>query len=216
MIPTTSTTTTATTTTASTITNSRPPTTYPKCINVSNVTWVGGDMMSLYKTVPVTQSGRNQSNTTTTAKATTKTKTTTVPMISPSPTTTAATKSDPNDDIPPTMSVLRMQTTTLYTGSERVSSYVQRYFSSNLHYMMDSYNNHHSPNGLPHRDGADDDDHSNVLPISLTKDNYQQVIELLMPDVAIVIGTMNLITSEQYGYRKEFFQHEATFTMYHS
>jgi hypothetical protein len=160
------------TTIASTINNE--PTAYPKRINVSNVTWVGGDMMSLCKTVSYSKAN---------AALFTKVK-------SPSPTTTATTTAttDPND-VPPTMPVLQMQTTTLYTGSDRVSPYVQRFFSKYLRYLMDSYN---SQNALS-IDGRTTNDVPTALPqLSLSDDNYKQAIEVLMPDVAIVVGTMKL------------------------
>ena len=135
------------------------PLTYPKRINVSNVTWVGGDMMSLYKTL-------NSTNSSSITSTTTKPK-------------------DINDMIPPTMSVLRMQTRTLYTGSDQVAPYVQRYFPTFLRYMLDSQN-------AIDCGGTTKNDIIVPQQVSLTNDNYKQVIELLMPDVAIVVGTMHL------------------------
>jgi hypothetical protein len=171
--------------------NEPPKTSYPKHINVSNVTWVGGDMMTLYKTVlRNTTTGCNKPNVPTSS-------TSSSPNITTINTTTATPIADDWNDIPPTMSVLHMQTNTLYTGSDRVSPFVQRFFSASLRSMMDAYNSH--PALLDRPDSINDDDNSNPislpppLPISLCNDNYPQVIELLMPDVAIVVGTMNLI-----------------------
>ena len=132
-------------------------------------------MMSLYKIVT-----RPTPNITTTS--------TPIPSKLPTSTNTEW------NDITPTMSVLRMQTSTLYTGSERVSSYVQRYFSTMLQYMLDSYNSTPSQ-----KDGPDDgtNDGAPIVPqISLIDDkSYKQVIDLVMPDVAIIVGTMNLLVT---------------------
>ena len=165
-----------TTTVTTTTTTSTGQVSYPKHINISNVTWVGGDMMSLYKIVT-----RPTPNITTTS--------TPIPSKLPTSTNTEW------NDITPTMSVLRMQTSTLYTGSERVSSYVQRYFSTMLQYMLDSYNSTPSQKNGPDDDGTNDG--APIVPqISLIDDkSYKQVIDLVMPDVAIIVGTMNLLVT---------------------
>ena len=153
---------------SNTILPSNEPTPHLKRISVANVTWVGGDMMSLYKTVP-----SNELNVTVVQES-----------------ASSSNSPDSNDHILTNVSVLRMQTTTLYTGLERVSPYVQRYFKGHLLVMAQHYNDQLQQQREKHEPIV----HSEII---TGNGNCQQqnVIEKLMPDVAIVVGTMDMWVS---------------------
>ena len=87
-----------------------------------------------------------------------------------------------------------MQTTTLYTGLERVSPYVQRYFKGHLLVMAQHYNDQLQQQRETDEPIVPRISHSEII---TGNGNCQQqnVIKKLMPDVAIVVGTMDMWVS---------------------
>jgi hypothetical protein len=168
----TSITTKSSTTSAQPAVQSSPP---PTKLIVSNVTWLGGDMMKLYK-------NNTSTSTTNASKITTKTHSSTAT----------------NKVTHGVVSTLHMQTSTFHcttTGSstskatinETMIRYLQKYFPSLIRQLRQAIqlpnevtlSSSSSPSSQPTKNDP-------------TDDAFQHDIQQLMPNVAIAVGTMDI------------------------
>jgi hypothetical protein len=136
--------------------------------NVPNILWTGGDMMHLI-TKAITKTSLSSSllpkNTVVNHTANNNTQ-----------------SSSPNVVTNPTEISLRMQTTTLYTGPSAIP-YVQKYFTSLLRNIC---------NVSPRTNDIDDGDDDSAIHRRTDASFSEMKVMQLMPNVAVVSGTMNV------------------------
>jgi hypothetical protein len=137
----------------------------PRRMNITNIYWLGGDMMNLSMT---------NSTATTSAELSKST----------NPTATSS-----NTTIINAVSMLRMKATTLYTGTNAMQHILQ-YFSSLIRRLLQEENEmfHHGEdddinNDIPHQK---ENHHNNLQSLD------ESMIQQLMPNVAIVVGIMDM------------------------
>jgi hypothetical protein len=152
----------------------------PQQMNISNIYWLGGDMMNLSMT--------NNMRPTTETSGSSSTEQSKHTNIAPTIKNIAMSKATSCVVV----SMLRMKATTIYTGTKAIR-YVQQYFNSLIRHLL--LVQQHA-NDVNEENPYQKENENKSNNINSVQSSDESIIQRLMPNVAIVVGNMDIWMSK--------------------